>query len=65
MVCTVITWFQRRTEGAFFPALGSALVCYWIQDFFGIGLCLSAPLLWVAWGLMETPLSSPEAVTEG
>jgi O-antigen ligase len=64
MVCTVITWFQRRTEGAFFPALGSALVCYWIQDFFGIGLCLSAPLLWVAWGLMETPVSAPETLRE-
>ena len=25
-----------------------------IQDFFGIGLCLTAPMLWVIWGLLET-----------
>lgn len=59
--CSMVTWFQRRREGAFFPALGSALVCYMIQDFFGLGLCLSQPMMWVVWGLLEsyTPPVSP------
>ncbi len=53
--CSIATWFRRRNTGALYPALGSALFCYMIQDFFGIGLCLTAPMLWVIWGLLETP----------
>ena len=33
------------------PAVGYALVCCWIADFFGLGLCLTAPMLWIVWGL--------------
>jgi O-antigen ligase len=57
-VCSLVTWIQRRREGAFFPALGSAFVCYMIQDFFGLGLCLSQPMLWVVWGLLESYVPS-------
>ena len=52
--CTLVTWLRRRHAGALYPALGSAFLCYMIQDFFGIGLCLTAPMLWVIWGLLET-----------
>ena len=41
-----------------YPALGSAMVCYLIQDFFGMGLVLTAPMLWVVWGLLESPPES-------
>ncbi|MBR2716572.1 MAG: O-antigen ligase family protein [Oscillospiraceae bacterium] len=51
---SLITWFRRRHMGALYPALGSAFLCYMIQDFFGIGLCLTAPMLWVIWGLLES-----------
>ena len=53
-VCSLITWFRRRTDGALFPALGSAFLCYMIQDFFSIGLCLTTPMLWIVWGLLES-----------
>lgn len=60
-VLSLATWFCRRREGALYPALGSAFLCYMIQDFFGIGLCLTAPMLWVVWGLLEsTPTEERE-----
>ena len=52
--CSMITWFKRRHSGALYPALGAAFVCCLIQDFFGLGLVLTAPMLWVVWGLLET-----------
>lgn len=52
-VCSLVTWFRRR-DSALFTALGGAFVCYMIQDFFGLGICLSQPLLWVVWGLLES-----------
>jgi hypothetical protein len=32
-------------------ALACALLCFWIQDFFGLGLFLVSPLMWILWGL--------------
>ncbi|NCB74371.1 MAG: O-antigen ligase domain-containing protein [Clostridia bacterium] len=29
-----------------------ALLCYWIQAFFGLGLFLVSPLMWLCWGLL-------------
>ncbi len=57
IVCAAVTWLRRRHTGALYPALGAAMVCYLIQDFFGLGLCITAPMLWVVWGLLETPAS--------
>ncbi len=54
MGCSAVTWIRRRKEGPLYPALGAALVCYFIQDFFGLGLSLTAPMAWVLWGLLET-----------
>ena len=59
-VCSLVTWFRRRHAGALWPALGSAFLCYMIQDFFSIGLCLTTPMLWVVWGLLE---ASDEEIT--
>ena len=33
---------------------GAALICIWIENFFGLGLCLTAPIMWVLWGLIHT-----------
>ncbi len=52
--CSMVTWYKRRTHGALYPALGAALTCCLIQDFFGLGLSLTTPMLWVVWGLLET-----------
>ncbi len=52
--CSLVTWVRRRKRNALYPALGAALVCYHIQDFFSLGLCLTAPMMWVIWGLLET-----------
>ena len=54
LVSSMITWIKRRKDGALYPALGAALLCYCIQDFFGLGLSLTAPMMWVIWGLLET-----------
>ena len=54
VVLSLFTWLRRRHLGPLYPALGSAFFCYMIQDFFGLGLCLTAPLVWVVWGLLET-----------
>ncbi len=54
IVCTLVTWFKRRRLGPFYPALGTAFLCYLIQDFFGLSLPLTAPLLWLIWGLLES-----------
>lgn len=54
IACSLVSWVRRREEKALFPALGAGFLCYLIQDFFGLGLCLTAPMLWVVWGLLES-----------
>ncbi len=65
LVCSLVTWWRRRNDGALYPALGSALLCYAIQDLFGLGLPLTAPMFWVIWGLLESgPEPPPEEFRE-
>jgi O-antigen ligase len=59
MACSFVTWVKRRHTGALFAALGAGMLCYFVQDFFGIGLVLSSPFLWLAWGLLESGESRP------
>lgn len=53
-VCSFVTWFRRREKGALYPALGCGILCFMLQDFFGLGLSLTEPMLFVAWGLLES-----------
>lgn len=39
--------------------LGAALLCAWIENFFGLGLCLVAPVMWVLWALVFSEHSIP------
>lgn len=39
-------------------ALSIGLLSYWFQSFFGLGLCIVVPLVWILWGLTETHSSS-------
>lgn len=56
MVCSAIALLRRRQTAA--ACIGCALVCAWTEAFFGLGLCLTTPLLWIFWGLFEH--TSPE-----
>ena len=49
-----VTFFRSRKPGADAAWLwGTA--AYWMQAFFALGLVVSAPLLWLAWGLTFAP----------
>ncbi len=36
----------------FCSCFACALLCYWIQAFFGLGLFLVSPIMWLIWGLL-------------
>lgn len=55
IACSVSVWLRNR-RGVLIPALGCALICYWVQSFFGLGLCLVVPLVWIFMGLLHAPL---------
>ena len=47
-----VTFFRRTRGGA---AWLWGVAAYWIQAFFSLGLVVTAPLLWLAWGLVLAP----------
>lgn len=49
-----VTFFRPRKSGEDAAWLWGA-AAYWIQAFFSLGLVVSAPLLWCAWGLALAP----------
>ena len=49
-----VTFFRLRRSGEDAAWLWGA-AAYWIQAFFALGLVVSAPLLWLAWGLTSAP----------
>ena len=49
-----VTFFRPRRSGEDAAWLWGA-AAYWIQAFFALGLVVSAPLLWLAWGLTSAP----------
>ena len=57
-VMTLIIWIKRRSEPV--AALGCGMIGYWVQSFFGIGLCLVLPVIWLIWGLMWPAESKKE-----
>ena len=32
---------------------GAAIISAWTEAFFGLGLCLTAPMMWIVWGLIH------------
>lgn len=50
IVLTAVLWIRRR--GTLLAAIGCGLTGYWAQSFFGLGLCLVLPVIWLIWGLM-------------
>ena len=50
---TAIAFFRYRTDrAAEVTVLAGACLCYMIQAFFNIGLCITTPLACIAWGLL-------------
>lgn len=49
-----VTFFRPRENGESAAWLWGA-AAYWMQAFFALGLVVSAPLLWLAWGLAPAP----------
>ena len=63
----------KTSKGSLLTAcLACSLLCYWIHAFFGLGLFLVSPLMWLTWGLFASGLHprevkcsiEPETVTE-
>lgn len=54
LACMVLTLRRLLTKhpGNICTALGLGLICYWVQAFFGLGLCITAPLMWMFWGMV-------------
>ncbi|MBP8640507.1 MAG: O-antigen ligase family protein [Oscillospiraceae bacterium] len=44
----------KRSE--FCACLACALLCYWVQAFFGLGLFLVSPIMWLMWGFLVSSL---------
>ena len=40
--------------------LACGLLCYWMQDFFGLALFIVSPMMWVFWGLLVSGLRNRE-----
>lgn len=55
ILCSIIRFF--RTHSKQLIPIGCALICYWIDGLFGIGLSLVAPMMWLLWGLFHSKLS--------
>lgn len=51
-LCVLCLRRVRRGGGA---EAGCALICYWIQSFFGLGLCIVVPMVWIMMGLVFAP----------
>lgn len=38
--------------------LACSLLCYWVQAFFGLGLFLVSPVMWLIWGLLVSSIKN-------
>lgn len=54
MVLTAVSALKRRKSSPMLICLLCGLVCYWVSDFFGLGLFIVSPMMWVLWGLVST-----------
>lgn len=47
-------WLKYSPEDPIIAVLGGGLWCYCIQAFFGFSMCITAPLFWIALGLLDS-----------
>ena len=50
-----VSWLKSSRDVAVLVC-GAALLCYCVQIFFSFSLCITAPLFWIFWGLLEQSL---------
>lgn len=53
--CLVVRRCRQNRAGALTLPLGLGALCCAIQEFFGLGLCITMPLLWIILGLICAP----------
>ena len=44
---------RQRKKQTLALCLAAGLFAYWVQDFFGLGLFIVSPLMWIFWGLVS------------
>lgn len=65
MLLSFVNWVRSADSNSGGLPVGCAVICYWVQDFFGLGLCLVAPMFWLMWGLLTAKMSEfQDAPTE-
>lgn len=45
-------WIRYSAQNGVIAVLGSAMLCYCIQAFFGFSMCLTAPFFWIVFALL-------------
>lgn len=51
MGLTFFKSIRQPEKNGWGAALALGLLAYWVQDFFGLGLFLVSPVMWIIWGL--------------
>ncbi|MEA4893921.1 MAG: O-antigen ligase family protein [Oscillospiraceae bacterium] len=56
LAAQILSFVRAVRSEAAAVCLAFALLCYWVQSFFGLGLFLVSPLMWLLWGLLSAEL---------
>lgn len=65
MVSSLVYGIKKHHTAAL--CIACPLICYWIQDFFGLGLFIVSPIMFIFWGLLASRgkiLCKPAEVTD-
>ena len=54
LLCCARSWAGRAASDTVVCALGGAALCYCVQAFFGIAMCITEPFFWLVLGLLES-----------
>ena len=55
LAISFIGWLKNSRQTAVLVC-GAAVLCYCVQIFFSFSLCITAPLFWIFWGLLDNAL---------
>jgi len=64
LISCAIGWLRRYRDTAVLVC-GAAVLCYSIQIVFSFSLCITAPLFWIFWGLLDSALAKKSRMTPG
>jgi O-antigen ligase len=63
LIC-IRRWIKTSNTSIWLPTVGCALLCYWIQSFFGLGMCIVAPVMWIVWGLFSSESKNMRSISK-